>query len=181
MKNIFIHLGIIFILIGFSLIAVDEVSAQIKNYYDDIEASKEIKKNVNDYYDQFKNKALDVKKEIVDTSSSFNIYFEDFTKSYITISNKMDNVKSKITDLDDISQKLFNYCRYDLNDSVMNNKCKSFKTNYKNMYNSFQTMVDNYNKIVNSYNTYATKKKLNSISPYQKEIEFSDNLIKKFS
>lgn len=176
-KNIFIHLGIVFILIGFSLIFVDHASAQIKNYYDDLEESKEIKNNVNNLYGIFRDGAISVKNDIVDISILLNVYFDDFTEKSKTIVIKIEEVKEKISDLENIVIGLNNNCRYNLNDKVMNSKCKNFKSNYENMYSSYKTMILQYNKIVDAYNVYATKKNISIVEKLSDGIDSADKIL----
>lgn len=177
MKNIFVHLGFLLIILGVSLIFVDSVSASINNYYDDIEESKRIIKNVDTLYEQFKEDAIDVKNGIVDISKSFNVYFDDFDKANKSITEKIENVKEKINQVNVVATDLINNCRYQLNDINMNNQCKNFKINYTNMMSSYETMVDQYNKVITSYNNYATRKGKVSIAIFSKEIEGSKAII----
>ena len=177
MRNIFIHLGFIFIFFGISLAFVDHASASIKNYYDDIEESKKIIKKVDYYYDEFKNDAIDVKNSIVDVSKLMNVYLDDFKKANVKINEKISLVKEKLDKINITSNELINNCRYDLNNKNMNNKCQNFKTNYLNMYSSYESMIEHYNKLVESYNNYAKKKGKGNIELLSGEIEESKRII----
>lgn len=155
MKNIFIHLGFVLILIGTSIICVDKVSVGINDYYSDVNKSQYIIDSVYSNYDDFKNKSLIVKDEIVDVSKSFNIYLEEFPEKNEEILNKINKVESSINDLSVTTNNLIDYCSYNLNNSAMDNKCSSFKTNFVNMIESYDKMINVYNDVVKAYNDYS--------------------------
>ena len=173
MKNFFIHLGFIFIIMGVSVICVDKVSANIKKYYADLDRSKEIINNVENNYEEFVNGAIHVKDGIVDVSKSFKIYFDDFSKKNDEIILKIQSVEKSINDLNEISFNLIDNCKYDLNNLSMNNKCKTFKTNYIRMINSYKEMLDEYNMVIGYYNDYAKKHKKSDCSLYDSGVDFS--------
>ncbi len=177
MRNIFIHLGFVFIIFGVSLMFVDHASASIKNYYDDIEESKRIVKKVDYYYEEFKTGAIDVKNSIVDISKLMNIYLDDFDKESTKIEEKIDLVKEKIYRLNITANELINDCRYNLNNKSMNNKCQSFKNNYMNMYDSYGLMIEQYNTVIDSYNKYAVNKGKKNLELLSKEIEESKSIL----
>lgn len=156
---------------------VDSASASIKNYYEDIEESKKIINDVDTLYNDFKKSAVDVKNGIVDISKSFNIYFDDFEKVNKEIKAKIENVQELINKTNVVSNELINKCRYNLNDSEMNNQCKSFKTNYVNMISSYKNMIEQYNKVITSYNNYAARKGKVSVAMLSKEIGESKKIV----
>lgn len=173
MKNIFIHLGFIFILIGCSIICIDKVSASINNYYNDVNKSNEIVESVNNNYTEFKEKSLNVKNGIVEVSKSYNLYLEEFPKVNQTISTKVKQVEETINSLSTTTDSLLESCQYDLNNSVMKNQCNSFKINFRNMMNSYDEMIIVYNNVINTYNEYSLRNGKEQIEEYKGNLDAS--------
>lgn len=171
MRKYAIHIGLVLLICGFSLLFVDHVSANIKSYYTDVEKSKEIIKNVNMQYIDFKDVATSVKDDIFETATYLNGYLSDFTEYKDEVKEKIVGVESKIESLNDVSNKILNDCSVGIEDDNMNNICKTFKTNYKNMINSFKEMVNQYNDFVSAYNQYANSSNLENIDTYNSKID----------
>lgn len=173
MKNIFVHLGFVLILIGLSIIFVDKVSASMTNYYNDVNESNEIIELVHSNYNEFRVKSLKVKDSIVVVSKSFNIYLEEFIIVNNDISNKVKQVESEINNLSNNIDNLINYCVYDLNNEVMVNECDSFKINFNNMIKSYDEMINVYNSVITKYNDYSILNGRESIEQYSGNIDYS--------
>ncbi len=174
LKMLFIHAGFIFIIFGISIICIDQVSATIRNYYDDLEKSKEIIKNVDEQYKIFKDGATNVKESIDVVSSSFNFYLDDFENENSKIMKNISNVEEEIEKLNITASALINNCNYDLNNSFMDNQCSSFKINYKNMISSYEEMIKQYNSVIDYYNEYAIKNDKETVDSYTNQL--SDNV-----
>ena len=157
LKMLFIHAGFIFIIFGVSIICVDQVSATIRNYYDDLEKSKEIIKNVDEQYRIFKEEAASVKDSIESVSTSFSFYLDEFENENNKIIEKISKVEEEIEKINIIANTLTINCKYDLNNLSMDNQCNSFKINYKNMISSYEEMIKQYNSVIDYYNEYAIK------------------------
>lgn len=176
MNKICIHIGVLFIIAGFSLMCINVVSASMKNYYADIDKSKEIVKNVDKNYKLFKQNAANVKDSIIQVSKSFNIYLSDYMKKKESIVEKINLVEKNIQQLDNISLELVSDCKYNLNNAEMNQQCSSFKINYKNMISSYNEMIDEYNYVIDSYNGYAKNKKKKQAEKYENNL--GENVVK---
>ena len=166
MKNIFLHLGFLFIMFGISIIFIDQVSASINEYYDDVNKSNEIIDEVGINYSLFREKTLIIKDKIVDVSKSFNIFLDDFLGKNVEILEKVNDVEKEINSLSDTTNDLINYCQYELNNNVMNTQCSSFKTNFTNMINSYEEMIKVYNDVIDTYNNYSIQNDLATVDNY---------------
>ena len=173
MKNIFLHLGFIFILIGCSIICVDKVSASINNYYNDVNESNEIISLVHSNYNDFKIKSLEIKNDIEEVSKSFNIYLEEFQIVNEEISNKVIKVENGINDLSETINNMINYCVYDLNDGLMDKECSSFKINFNNMMDSYSKMINVYNEVIKEYNEYSILNGKEHVLDYNQKLDES--------
>lgn len=179
MKNPLIHIGILFILLGVSSFFIKVVNAAIKDYYSDLDKSHEIVKNVEDNYSLFMDTANNVKNTIVDVSKSYNFYLVQFVEKSKTLQSKFNTVEQEIENINGYTKKLIDNCKYDLNNSLMDSKCSSYKVNYINMINSYKEMIDEYNKIVDSYNTYAKKHGVSVTKKYEYQLSEDTNTILK--
>ena len=162
---------------GASVMLIDKVSASIKNYRNDLNKSYEIIKAVNDDYDTFVEKAKEVKENIIVVSKSFNFYLDKFLKKNKDLVAKINKVEETINELDDISYRIINNCKYDLNNSSMEAKCKSFYNNYPNMIDSYNKMLEEYNSVIKRYNTYASKVKKKKVALYEYNLTNSEKII----
>ena len=155
MRKYTFYIGFLLILCGLSLICVDQVSAGIDNYYEDIGIGKDIINGVNDNYSEFKKIALEIKDEIVDVSKYLNSYLEDFAENSQEVETKVIDIEKKIVEIDLYANSLINMCSYEIIDENMANQCTSFKTNYNNMISSYNNMITQYDSVVSAYNNYA--------------------------
>ena len=173
MKNIFIHLGFVFILVGFSIIFVDKASASINNYYNDVNESNEIISLVHSNYNEFKINSLEIKDDIIDVSNSFKFYLDDFQVVNPGIIEKVKKVEDGINNLSVTVDNLITYCVYNLNDEVMDNECDSFKINFNNMMESYSTMINVYNDVIKEYNEYSDLNGKEHALEYNQDIDDS--------
>ena len=77
-KNSFLKIGFILILMGIFIMSLEYVLAYINDYSIDIEKSNNIKNNINYYYEIFNLNANELKDDMVIINDSFNVYFDDF-------------------------------------------------------------------------------------------------------
>ncbi len=179
MKNPLIHIGILFILLGISSFFIKVVNAAINDYYSDLDKSHEIVKNVEDNYSLFMDNANNVKNTIVDVSKSYNFYLVQFVEKSKLLQNKFNSVEEYIEGINKYTRELIDNCKYDLNNSLMDSKCSSYKVNYVNMIESYKNMVDEYNKVVDSYNLYAKKHGMMASKTYEYNLSEETNTILK--
>ena len=173
MKNLFLHLGFIFIISGLSIVCVDKVSESIKDYCNDVDKSNEIVEQIDSNYKVFKEKSLDVKNSIVDVSKSFVIFLEDFPSINSEIELKVQKVENEINELSSTTDLLLDYCNYDLNNQVMNNQCSSFKVNFISMIDSYEEMLKVYNSVIKEYNDFSKTNGRESIDEYSEKLNSS--------
>ena len=154
MRKFFIHLGFLFIIAGLSIICVEKVSANINEYYADINRSKEIFNAVESDYNEFVSNASLVKNNMVNVSNALDVYLEEFPEKESLIVEKIKVVDENINSLKEISLRIVENCKYELNNKAMENKCSNFILNYNRMIESYKVMVREYNKVIDSYNDY---------------------------
>lgn len=179
MKNPLIHIGILFILLGLSFFFIKVANAAINDYYSDVDKSHEIVKSVEDNYSLFMDNANSVKNTIIDVSKSYNFYLVQFVEKSKLLQTKFNTVEQNIDNINKYTKELINNCKYDLNNSLMDSKCSSYKINYVNMIESYKEMIDEYNKVVDSYNLYAKKHGISVIKKYEYNLKEETNTILK--
>lgn len=173
MKNIFLHLGFLLILSGFSVICVDKVSASIKDYCNDVDKSNEIVESIDSNYKIFKEKSLNVKNSITEVSKSFVLFLEDFPSINPSIELKVQKVENEMNELSSSTDLLIDYCNYDLNNPIMDNQCSSFKDNFNNMINSYEEMIKVYNGVIKEYNDFSSVNGMEHIDEYREKLNSS--------
>lgn len=171
MKRLYIHLGFLFIIFGFSTLFVDNVSAGINNYYTDLEQSKKIVDNINTNYDSFIEKSINVKDNIKEVSLSFDFYLEEFEEKNIDLLKKINQLEDEILEISNIVINLNNDCKYNIDIKNIDSKCNNYKINYKNMIESFNKMIEVYNKVIDTYNEYQMDEFKEQTSNYKSKID----------
>ena len=156
---------------------IENVSASIKKYHDDIDRSNEIVNSINNDYEEFVITATEIKSDIVEVSKSFDFYLNQFLDKNVELLKKVSNIENKINSLDSLSYRMIENCKYDLNNSSMDSKCSSFDKNYVNMVESFNTMISKYNSVVDTYNTYAKKSNVKIASLYEVKLSEVNNIL----
>ena len=162
------YLGVLLILCGVSLLCVDHVSANINDYYADVQMSTSIIENINSNYSNFKEGAYNVKKSISEVADNLKCYYEDFAGVYEELALSVSKVKNDIDDLTRVSTEIIQDCSYDINDENMMLQCKNFNTNYLNMVRSYEKMINEYKEYIISYNEFASTRDLDNL-------EFTDS------
>lgn len=170
MRKMFIRIGFLLILAGMSISMVDVVSANINDYYSDLEESKNIVSSVNQNYEAFKQKSVSVKDNIVSLSQHFNIFLEEFEEKNEKIVPKINLIEEEIKNISTLTIDLKKYCDYDINNQNIKNKCNSYKNNYKNMIDSYNEMIKVYNSVIDSYNEYLIENEKEPMSNYKSNI-----------
>ena len=175
MKKVFIHLGLLFIIFGLSILLVDSISSSLNSYYNDLEESKKITDNINNNYNLFKEKSINVKDNIKDMSISFDFYLDEFDEKNVGIIKKINDIEDEIIEITNISIELGNDCKYELNNKNLDNKCNNYKINYKNMIDSYNEMISVYNEVIDSYNEYQKELNKFEVNNYKSRIEKNVN------
>ncbi len=171
MRKFIVYLGVLLILCGVSLICVDHVSANINDYYADVQMSTSIIENVNSNYSIFKEGAYNVKMSISEVADSLDCYYEDFVDVYEGLDLSVSKVKDDIASLTEVSRELNKNCAYDINNENMILQCKNFNINYLNMVKSYEKMLEEYNAYITSYNDFASKRDLDTIEVKEMKLD----------
>ncbi len=155
MKRLFARIGFALLTLGSSMFCIEQVSANMNKFYNDIDKSKEIVRNVDIAFSDFIEQANKVKDEMIDYSQSFNFYLDDFLEESVKLQEKIHIVEQEIDKMNDNASTIIDGCQYEINNNNMESNCSNFKTNYLNMINSYDIMIEEYNKVVDKYNVHA--------------------------
>lgn len=159
-KNIYIKLGIIFIICGVSLSFINNVLAFAKDYNDDVEKSNTIIDNIGENYDILNSFIANYKSHIELTYSKFNLYLEEFPSKKEELNYDLGVLKAEINKIKAVMNDIDKNCSYDINDNETSSRCAVAKINYDNTMNSYNEIIDKYNEIVGMYNEYARENDL---------------------
>jgi len=154
-KKAFIGVGILLICIGFCIIGYKKFSFLYDSYMADIDKSKEIVTIVDNDYKEFNSIISGYKEDIVLVSNSLAVYYDEFPNKNESILNNINNVKIKLESVNSINERMFDNCKYDLNNLLMEQQCETFSVNYNSMIDAYIEMVSEYNNFVEKYNEYA--------------------------
>jgi hypothetical protein len=166
----FIKSGIAFILGAFIMMLFNTVNAQIDNYNYDVMLSKMVVDNIKENYTAFNSKALIYKESLEDTYKSFDFYLDEYDSKNAIIVEKINKIQEDLNNLEENSLNMYKYCLYKLNNEEINGMCNTFKENYKGVVSSYKTMLDDYNGILDQYNDYASKKSLEKVDKFEKNL-----------
>lgn len=176
-KNSFLKIGFILILMGIFVMSLECVLAYINDYSIDIEKSNNIKNNINYYYEIFNLNANELKDDMVIINDSFNVYFDDFDIGKNNILSSIEKMHDKLNDNSFKIIVLYNSCQYDIDNNLLNEKCRVFSNNYLKMIDSYKVIVNKYNDFVKQYNSYAYKEGKNKLNFYNNDVNLLLKLI----
>ena len=110
-------------------------------------------------------------------NESFSIYFDDFDieKNDILLSIKKMHDKLNNNSFNVIV--LYSSCQYDIDNNLLNEKCRVFSNNYLKMIDSYRVIVNKYNDFVKQYNSYAYKEGKNKLNFYNNDVNLLLKLI----
>ena len=177
MKRLFARVGFALLTLGSSLFCIEQVSANMTKFYNDIDKSKEIVRNVDIAFSDFIEQANKVKDGMVEYSQSFNFYLDDFLEESIKLKEKINAVEQEIDNMNDNASVIIDGCNYEINNVNMESNCTNFKTNYLNMINSYDIMIEEYNKVVETYNKHAEVNGFDIASNYTSSLSERTNEI----
>ena len=177
MKRLFARIGFALLTLGSSLFCIEQVSANMTKFYNDIDKSKEIVRNVDIAFSDFIEQANKVKEGMIDYSQSFNFYLDDFLEESVKIQEKIHIVEQEIENINDNASIIIDGCKYEISNSNMESNCSNFKTNYLNMINSYDIMIEEYNKVVETYNEHAEVNNFDIASNYTSSLSERTNEI----
>ena len=176
-KNSFLKIGFILILMGIFVMSLECVLAYINDYSIDIEKSNNIKNNINYYYEIFNLNANELKDDMVIINDSFNVYFDDFDIGKNNILSSIEKMHDKLNDNSFKIIVLYNSCQYDIDNNLLNEKCRVFSNNYLKMIESYRIIINKYNYFVKQYNSYAYENSKNKLNFYSDDINLLLKLI----
>ena len=176
-KNSFLKIGFILILMGIFVMSLECVLAYINDYSIDIEKSNNIKNNINYYYEIFNLNANELKDDMVIINDSFNVYFDDFDIGKNNILSSIEKMHDKLNDNSFKIIVLYNSCQYDIDNNLLNEKCRVFYNNYLKMIESYRIIINKYNDFVKQYNSYAYENSKNKLNFYSDDINLLLKLI----
>lgn len=169
LRNIFIKLGFIFVIISGSIIFYKEVSYSISKYNADVAKGNEVIVSIDKDYATFNEIVPSYKEDIVVVSNLLNLYYDDFLAKNSSIIEKIEIVSSELNSLVESVSELSNNCKYDLNATV-HDKCNNFYVNFKSMIDAYFEMINAYNNVVEQYNVYANKNGKKNVSKYDSKL-----------
>ena len=176
-KNSFLKIGFILILMGIFVMSLECVLAYINDYSIDIEKSNNIKNNINYYYEIFNLNVNELKDDMVIINDSFNVYFDDFDIGKNNILSSIEKMHDKLNDNSFKIIVLYNSCQYDIDNNLLNEKCRVFSNNYLKMIESYRIIINKYNDFVKQYNSYAYENSKNKLNFYSDDINLLLKLI----
>ena len=176
-KNSFLKIGFILILMGIFVMSLECVLAYINDYSIDIEKSNNIKNNINYYYKIFNLNTNELKDDMVIINDSFNVYFDDFDIGKNNILSSIEKMHDKLNDNSFKIIVLYNSCQYDIDNNLLNEKCRVFSNNYLKMIESYRIIINKYNDFVKQYNSYAYENSKNKLNFYSDDINLLLKLI----
>ena len=155
----FVKIGILLIIVGFIVTSYETVNGLVKGYLDDVNFSKEVVSSINTKYEVFTSDIDRYKNNLDDLYNSYNIYLEDFINSKSNIKDNIETINVNLVEILNTANTLNDYCNYDINASIKEEKCNVFKKNFKSSIDSYHKAINEYNRIVSLYNSRVLRHK----------------------
>lgn len=150
----FLKIGLVFLLASFFTFIIDNGEAFVDAFNNDYLLSRIVIDNIEDVYDDFNENVSKYKDDMTTFYGSLDYYYDDFVKKNRAMTAYLGVVEKDLVKLEYPSLKLYENCKYDVEDDNSNKMCEAYIENLKGVVTSYNKLVDDYNSVLDSYNVF---------------------------
>jgi hypothetical protein len=174
----FIKLGVVFMVASFAVFGFKNADMYLTDFNNDYLLSRIVVNNIENNYEDFNNKVSKYKEDMTTFYGSLDFYFDNFIRKNRAMKTYLAEVEKDLKQLEGSSLRLYENCRYEINDEKTETMCKNFKINLDGVITSYQKLVDDYNQVLDSFNGFAESynRKNDVVDLYESKL--SDKLLK---
>ena len=162
-----IKIGMLLMTSSLILSGIKNTDKALKDFNNDYLLSRIIVHSTEESYSVFKDKVTKYKEDITEFYDSLDFYYDQFDEKHKEIKSHLEEVEEDYASLEEVSSKLYENCKYDIEDANQSEKCEAYKSNLINLVSSHSKLIDDYNDIINMYNEYASTYNKEKIAKYE--------------
>ena len=150
----FFKIGFVFILASLFTFSLNNSEEFITAFNNDYLLSRIVIDNVENIYEDFNKELANYKEDMTEFYGSLDYYYDEFDSKNKEMINHLDIVESDIVKLEKTSLKLYENCKYDIEDENTFKMCSIYKENFEGIISSYEKLVEDYNEVLGTYNSY---------------------------
>lgn len=172
-----IKLGIVLMLASGALIFTKNADKFLSEFNNDYLLSRIVVNNIETNYNDFNKNVTKYKEDMTTFYDSLDFYFDNFIRKNRAMVTYLTEVEKDLKKLENSSLKLYESCRYDIDDEETKEMCKNYKINLEGVIESYEKLVVDYNEVLDAFNGFArdNNRKEHMVEPY--ESKMSEKLI----
>ncbi len=161
-----INTGLALVLLGVSLLTIDNVSAYVDSFNEENQNKAVIKETIEKDYEGFIISLKYYKEEIPNIYGFYSEYYEDLAEKEMIYSTIMKGIEEKLENTISKTSNLKLYCAHNFYESNILKKCQLYSENYGLMVESFIKLIVDYNERVEKYNNWANEHNKKALEKY---------------
>ena len=174
----FIKLGVVFMSLSFVMVGVRNADKIFNDFNNDYLLSRVVVSNVDNYYDEFNKNINNYKADMTVFYGSLDFYFDNFIRKNRAMVTYLTEVEKDLTKLENSALRLYENCKYDIEDEETKEMCKNFKINLDGVIKSYNKLVIDYNEVLDAFNGFAESNNRKGDVVPKYESKMSDKLLK---
>lgn len=173
-----IKLGVVFMSLSFVMVGVRNADKIFNDFNNDYLLGRVVVSNVDNYYDEFNRNVSKYKDDMTVFYGSLDFYFDNFIRKNRAMVTYLTEVEGDLRRLENSSLRLYENCKYDIEDEETQEMCRNYKINLEGVIKSYEKLVVDYNEVLDAFNGFAVSnnRKKDVVPKY--ESKMSDKLLK---
>ncbi len=140
------------------LFIIVTINTQTKKQDKTVNQTSEFKENTIKNYNDFTKISTTIEKNMTAFKPFFDIYLEEIPTHYQEYYNKLNNVKTSLTSLEEKNEALNELCNIPLGDEETTKICNNYSENYTKIKESYDNLTKTFNETITNYNNLAKYK-----------------------
>ena len=151
----FLKVGLVFILASCFTFLLKNGEQFFSSFNNDYLLSRIVIENVDETYKDFNSKVSTYKDDMSTFYDSLDFYYDDFVRKNRVMVANLSVVEKDLSKLEKPALKLYENCRYEVEDEDTAKMCSIYKENLKGVVDSYNKLVEDYNHVLDSFNAFA--------------------------
>ena len=172
-----IKLGIVMMIASGAIIFTKNADKFLNEFNNDYLLGRIVVSNIETNYTEFNNNVTKYKADMTTFYDSLDFYFDNFIRKNRAMVTHLNEVEKDLKRLEHSSLKLYESCKYEIEDEETKEMCKNYKINLEGVIESYDKLVADYNEVLDAFNGFAKSNNRSEhvVEPY--ESKMSEKLI----
>ncbi len=176
--SFFIKIGIIFLLSSGAVFAYKNADKLLNDFNNDYLLSRIVVGNIETTYSTYNETINKYKADMETFYGSLDFYYDNFIRKNRAMVTYLKEVEKDLKNLEGPSLRMYDNCKYEVDDEETLKMCENYKENLKGVIDSYNKLVVDYNDVLDSFNGFAeSNNRANDVVPPY-ESQMSDKLVR---